>query len=852
MISVAAGQEVNHAITVSNAIPVHYSALGLPNGLSIDGQTGVISGAVNSPLRAAVQVMVETTQSRLVQSMSVIVGSGAAPVDIALSSPVLMENSPAGTVIGLLSAMDPDSGDTHVFSLVAGNGELDNARFRIEGSSLVLNEKIDRDFEKDTNPFIIRVRATDSSLNPFEKVLQITFLDDRTEDADGDGLTEAQEEDQYGTRDTKYDMDGDGFGDGFEVSRGTLPLSAGSVPAGQQLVAWGSSGSGQTTVPNGLGAMTALECGWKHNLGLREDGTAAAWGANDEGQCHVPEGLAGVVEIAAGDLHSLALKGDGTLAAWGYDNLGQGSVPPGLDGIVSIAAGSYHNLALRNDGTVVAWGDNEAGECNVPAGLSGVVAIAAGGYHSLALKGDGTVIAWGDSSAGATLVPQGLVKVIAIAAGGFHSLALKSDGTVVAWGNASEGQSLVPMGLSGVIDIKAGWMHSLAMKNDGTLVTWGSNAKGQSSIPLEARNVRAIATGDFHNLAARQAGGFPRIPPGIVVQGWAGQTVNQSFSPENATAALYSALGLPEGLSISPETGVVTGAPVGNSRRAVRIVADTDKGRLSRVVWFDMAAGSAPTGITLAPVPPAATLGVLENSPPGTVIGTLSVTDPDEGDSHIFHATVTSGLSQLYGLQVSGNQLVLAEGAPVDYETSPSLGIRIRAIDSAGNTLERTFSIPVVDDRTEDSDGDGVSQALEQDVFFTSDSQFTAFATADADKDGIPVMIEYAFNLNMRVADAGKYLGGAGSTSGLPVVSLVTDGQGNRRLRLEYLRRIGSVMPNLAYAPQFANSPAGPWSSAAGAVTVTPVDSSWERCSVDDPQTTTGTARRFARVKISW
>ena len=46
----------------------------------------------------------------------------------------------------------------------------------------------------------------------------INITDDRTEDFDGDGLTEAQEEDTYGTSDVNSDSDLDNLNDGYEVN----------------------------------------------------------------------------------------------------------------------------------------------------------------------------------------------------------------------------------------------------------------------------------------------------------------------------------------------------------------------------------------------------------------------------------------------------------------------------------------------------------------------------------------------------------------------------------------------------------------------------------------------------------
>ncbi len=114
------------------------------------------------------------------------------------------------------------------------------------------------------------------------------------------------------------------------------------------------------------------------------------------------------------------------------------------------------------------------------------------------------------------------------------------------------------------------------------------------------------------------------------------------------------------------------------------------------------------------------------------------------------------------------------------------------ATDYQQNHYEQDFVIPLIDDRTEDADGDGVSEAMEEDVLFTSDLVSGDFTTVNPDHDGIPALIEYAFNHNLQTSDAGRVLGAAGSTVGLPFVHLITDPQGQRRLRMEYLRRVGS------------------------------------------------------------
>nr|MDQ3822838.1 cadherin domain-containing protein [Actinomycetota bacterium] len=99
-----------------------------------------------------------------------VTNANEAPTDIALSNSSVAENQPAGTAVGTLSATDPDSGDTHTYTLVSGTGDADNASFQIDGSALETNAAFD--FETKSS-YSVRVRATDSGSATFEKAFTI-------------------------------------------------------------------------------------------------------------------------------------------------------------------------------------------------------------------------------------------------------------------------------------------------------------------------------------------------------------------------------------------------------------------------------------------------------------------------------------------------------------------------------------------------------------------------------------------------------------------------------------------------------------------------------------------------------
>jgi hypothetical protein len=97
-----------------------------------------------------------------------------APTDILLDTPRLAENQPAGTVVGQLSTVDADVDDTHTYSLVAGVGDTDNARFTIDGSSLKSAAAFD--FEAQA-VYSIRLQTGDGRGGVFSRAFTINVTD---------------------------------------------------------------------------------------------------------------------------------------------------------------------------------------------------------------------------------------------------------------------------------------------------------------------------------------------------------------------------------------------------------------------------------------------------------------------------------------------------------------------------------------------------------------------------------------------------------------------------------------------------------------------------------------------------
>ncbi|HOB97656.1 MAG TPA: cadherin domain-containing protein, partial [Verrucomicrobiota bacterium] len=87
------------------------------------------------------------------------------------------ENQPPGTVVGILSTTDPDSGEPFTYSLVPGDGSDGNEFFTIVGDQVQTLISFDRETQ---NSYAIRIRTTDSGGAAFEQsfIVEINNLPD--------------------------------------------------------------------------------------------------------------------------------------------------------------------------------------------------------------------------------------------------------------------------------------------------------------------------------------------------------------------------------------------------------------------------------------------------------------------------------------------------------------------------------------------------------------------------------------------------------------------------------------------------------------------------------------------------
>ena len=97
-----------------------------------------------------------------------------APTDIVLSSEDVDENEISGTVVGNLSTTDADVGDTHTYSLVAGDGDTDNALFTISGAELQIAAVLDHETSATRN---VRIETDDGNGGTYEEARALTVAE---------------------------------------------------------------------------------------------------------------------------------------------------------------------------------------------------------------------------------------------------------------------------------------------------------------------------------------------------------------------------------------------------------------------------------------------------------------------------------------------------------------------------------------------------------------------------------------------------------------------------------------------------------------------------------------------------
>jgi hypothetical protein len=99
-----------------------------------------------------------------------------------------------------------------------------------------------------------------------------------------------------------------------------------------------------------------------------------------------------------------------------------------------------------------------------------------------------------------------------------------------------------------------------------------------------------------------------------------------------------------------------------------------------------------PIGLTLS------SSGIQENSAAGSVVGTLSATDPNTGSNFIYTLVAGNGINDANNshVEIVGDQIKVKSGASIDYETNPLLNLNIQVTDNGGLTYTKAVTANVL------------------------------------------------------------------------------------------------------------------------------------------------------------
>jgi alpha-tubulin suppressor-like RCC1 family protein len=302
---------------------------------------------------------------------------------------------------------------------------------------------------------------------------------------------------------------------------------------------WGDIAS----APDGV-LFTQISAGETFVCGVTVQGAAVCWDA-DAAALPVPEPTPAnpFDQISAGGSQACGVRQDGTISCW-KPNGDPAESPAATAGIpfTQVSVGAGHACALRRDGSITCWGDNTDGEAETPDPVNPFVQVSAGKDVSCAVKSSGGIFCWGSTENALNRVPTLGLPYQQVSVGNGHACAVSASGNLVCWGLNDQGQSDEPLVNWNFTQASAGWgAQSCGLHADGTFTCWGS---------------RTDETSPRLSLSST-------LPPHLMV----GQTVTSALSAVDeqgwSGALTYSVASgaLPDGLTLDPARGVISGAP---------------------------------------------------------------------------------------------------------------------------------------------------------------------------------------------------------------------------------------------------------------------------------------------------
>lgn len=496
-----------------------WSANGLPTGLSINSQTGLISGA---------------------------------PLVLSAGSPASLWPSYISTVdehfIEKLSAC----GDYAI--ALNSNGELIDAPTIISGGAT--GSPVDSQANANIRDGI--TGATAISAGPWH-LLAVTssggvvgILSSTADNAGGITITDQINLPSGVTGVTKVSA-------GWDHS---LALKSNGT-----VVAFGGNGYGQSNVPAGLSGVVDIAAGHYFSVAVKSDGTVVHWGTSTLGTFDWvtdPSTLSGVASVVIGlqaftTSGAFAVKTNGTVVRL-LDLDGDLEPPTGLSNVTKIAVARNYVAALKSNGTVSLWGNVTSTTQATVETLAGIVDIGATTSFFLAQKTDGTVVSFKPSPVTSTFnIPQVKTELLRFNINVGPPIITASQSFSGAAGSAFsrsitfEDIENAPVTTVSVTGLPPG------LTNSNETITGTPTTSGTFTITITATGSGGTSTGS----ATISISAVPAITSGQSFTGKVGVAFSQTpvFTNGPVTSWAVSSGALPSGLSLNTSNGAITGTP---------------------------------------------------------------------------------------------------------------------------------------------------------------------------------------------------------------------------------------------------------------------------------------------------
>ena len=141
-------------------------------------------------------------------SNGVVTTQSCEPTDIEISKAEIPENEPVGTEVGQFASLDPDSGDSFTYSLVANGSYPDNLSFYFDGNVLKTNVSFNYELK---SSYTIMVRSTDLGGSMLDKSFSVSITDVNDPPVAYAQSVVTTEDDPVSFTILGYDEDGDDF-----------------------------------------------------------------------------------------------------------------------------------------------------------------------------------------------------------------------------------------------------------------------------------------------------------------------------------------------------------------------------------------------------------------------------------------------------------------------------------------------------------------------------------------------------------------------------------------------------------------------------------------------------------------